>query len=287
MADTSNTPPFVRHHRTARALVHTLHEALAPQLVTKGALTHEEFARAFARLMEEWPRVLPLFARTCRTCTAGRMEQPLPPPGFRADEAEGRRRDYVTRLMFSTILANVPEAQDPISGAVFPRVAAPGLQAHLNALFYEKEWEAMNADALSIFAQIGTDRDEEIWARVHRHATLPVLSDALYVRVMLRFKQFAFQRQSFMRRMVQVLENRRFTFTEEHFNALFAALFDHLREEIRTELGRARVDVRYGDETSGALMRIFAEFDKAREDRTRPIRGIGGAMRPITNRTTR
>ncbi|HYH19382.1 MAG TPA: hypothetical protein VD995_12265 [Azospirillum sp.] len=278
MADTSDTPPFVRHHRTARALVHTLHEALAPQLVTRGALTHDEFARAFARLMDEWPRVLPLFARTCRACTAGRAET-APPPSFHPDEAEGRRRDYVTRLMFSTILSKVPEAQDPISGAVFPHVAAPGLQANLNALFYEKEWEAMNADALNIFAQIGTDRDEEIWARVHRHATLPVLSDALFVRVMLRFKQFAFQRQSFMRRMVQTLESRRFTFTEEHFNALFAALFDHLRDDIKTELGRARVDVRYGDETAGSLLRIFAEFDKLREDRQRPIRGIGGARR--------
>ncbi|HEY0837513.1 MAG TPA: hypothetical protein VGE72_26605 [Azospirillum sp.] len=281
MADTSETPPFVRHHRTARALVHTLHEALAPQIATRGALTHEEFARAFARLMDEWPRVLPLFARTCRTCTAGRTEEPLlPPPDFHADEAEGRRRDYVTRLLFSTILCKVPQAQDPLSGAVFPRVAAPGLQANLAALFYEKEWEAMNADALNIFAQIGTDRDDEIWVRVTRHATLPVLSDALYVRVMLRFKQFAFQRQSFMRRMTQVMENRRFTFTDEHFNALFAALFDHLRDDIKTELGRARVDVRYGDETAGSLLRIFAEFDTLRDEQKRPIRGIGGARRP-------
>lgn len=137
----------------------------------------------------------------------------------------------------------------------------------------------MNADARSILQLVHAEREEEVWPRVTRHATLPVLTHALFVRIMLRFKQFHLQRQSFIRLMTNV-GPRTFSFADEHFDQIFEALFGHLRDEIRTELGRARMDIRYGDETAGHLMRIFAAFDKARQERALPTRALGGAMKP-------
>lgn len=274
-------PSFVQHHGIARALVQTFHEAIGAQIAMRGSLTQEEFSRAFDLMMENWPRTLPLFARTCRGCQDGRTDPAdsvtleLPPGG-----EEGRRRDFITRLMYGTVTLRVPEFADPVTGNLFPRVILPGLQANLAALFYDKEWEAMNADARSIFQLTRADREEEVWPRVARHPTLPVLTHALFVRVMLRFKQFHFQRQSFMRRMTGAVDARTFTFADEHFELIFEALFGHLREEIRTELGRARMDVRYGDETSGHLLRIFDAFDQQRRQRALPVRTLGGGVKP-------
>jgi len=274
-------PSFVQHHGIARALVQTFQEAIGAQIATRGALSQEEFTRAFDLMMENWPRTLPLFARTCRGCQDGRTDPADTvtlelPPGTE----EGRRRDFVTRLMYSTVTQRVPEFADPVTGNSFPRVIVPGLQANLTALFYDKEWEAMNADARSIFQLTRAEREEEVWPRVARHPTLPVLSHALFVRVMLRFKQFHFQRQSFMRRMAGAVDPRSFRFADDHFDQIFEALFGHLREEIRTELGRARMDVRYGDETSGHLLRIFDAFDTLRKQRALPVRSVGGAIKP-------
>jgi len=282
MAETTDTPPFVRHHDTARALVRTFHDAMAPQLTSKGAVTREELARAFAAMMDQWPRVLPLFARTCRSCTARGASPFAPdaPAGAALDADGGRRRDYVTRLMFSTVLGSLPEEFDPLTGALFPRVVAPGLQANLAGLFYEKEWEAMNEDAIAVFRQVGTERDAEVWDRIRRHITLPAVAGAVFVRVLLRFRQFHFQRQSFIRRMTEALRDQRFAFTDAHFDALFEAMFGHLRDGLATELGRARIDMRYGDETSGHLMRIFDQFDKRRLEAALPVRSVGGALRP-------
>jgi len=271
-------PSFMQHHAVAQALLRTFQEALGPQIAAKGVIAREDFDRACTLMTRNWPRALPLFARTCRACRdSGPDATALQAP---EDDGDDRRQDFVTRLMFATVVRQVPETQDPLTGIVFPRVIVPGLQAHLAALFYEKEWEAMNADARAIVRQARTDRDEELWARITGHATLPVLTHALFVRVMLRFKQFQFQRQNFIRRMVDLTGPKSFPFADEHFEQIFEALFGHLREELRTELGRARLDVRYGDETSGHLLRIFDAFDTVRAKRQIPVRGLGGALRP-------
>ncbi|WP_245986341.1 hypothetical protein [Azospirillum thermophilum] len=202
--------PFLRHHRVARALVDTFQEALQPQLSTRGVLTREEFDRAVALMTAQWPRTLPLFARACQGCglaggmaEAGRDEEARP-DAFRPD---GRRRDFVTRLVFSSVLLKLPESVDPVSGAVFPKLLAPGLQATLSGLFFEKEWEAMNGDAIALYTQIGSDRDAVVWQRIARQQALAVLADAMFVRVMLRFRQFHLQRQTVVRRMIDRLRN--------------------------------------------------------------------------------
>ncbi|PWC83445.1 hypothetical protein TSH100_20795 [Azospirillum sp. TSH100] len=282
---TADPPPFERHHRTAQALVSTFQEALEPQFTAKGALSREEFTRAMGLMMAHWPAVLPLFASICQSCTAGSCggcgngcgtggEEP---PQI---EAGGRRRDFVTRLMVSALRASLPDRMDPITGASFPQVIVPGLQSTLTALFYEKEWEAMNASVIALFNRLGTDRDAEVWNRLAHEETLAVLADTPFIRVMLRFRQFHQQRQTFIRRMTDQLRDRHFVFAEEHFQALFDALFGRLRDGLRTELGRARTDIQYGEGTAEALLRIFDQFDKHRQEQSMPVRVLGGRQMP-------
>lgn len=276
MDEQDTVPPFARHHRTAEMLLRTLQQALAPQFETRGTIGREDLDRAVGLIAEHAAKVMPLFAANCRAC----LDDPIAPKVRMAMfQPDGRRKDFVTRLLFSNVVRSVPESVDPLTGAVFPRVVAPGLQANLSALFYDREWEAMNADAATVFQKLGDVGDEEVWTRIGRDEALPIVVDAVFVRVMLRFKQFAFQRQSFTRRMVEMLRERRFAFTDDHFVTVFESLFGHLRDELRTEIGRARMDTRYGDETSGNLLRVFDQFDRHREEIAAPVRSIGGSRR--------
>ncbi|ALG71927.1 hypothetical protein VY88_10410 [Azospirillum thiophilum] len=277
----TDPPPFERHHRTAQALVSTFQEALEPQFTAKGALSREDFTRAVGLMMAHWPSVLPLFATICQSCTASACGGCGPageaPPLFQAD---GRRRDFVTRLMVSALRTRLPDSMDPITGATFPQIIVPGLQASLSALFYEKEWEALNASALSVFNRLGTDRDAEVWRRLAHEDTLAVLADMPFVRAMLRFRQFHQQRQTFIRRMTDQLRDSRFIFADQHFETLFDALFGRLREGVRTEQDRARIDIHYGEGTAEALMRIFDQFDRHRLEQAAAIRVPGGRRTP-------
>ncbi|MBK1841959.1 hypothetical protein JHL17_31640 [Azospirillum sp. YIM B02556] len=286
---TADPPPFERHHRTAQALVSTFQEALEPQFTAKGVLSREEFTRAMGLMMAHWPSVLPLFASICHSCTAGSSSPSCPSscggchaPGEEPPQVptDGRRRDFVTRLMVSALRATLPDSMDPITGASFPQVIVPGLQSTLTALFYEKEWEAMNAGAIALFNRLGTDRDAEVWQRLAHEETLAVLADTPFIRVLLRFRQFHQQRQTFMRRMTDRLRDRHFVFAEEHFQVLFDALFGRLRQGLRTELDRARTDIQYGEGTAEALLRIFDQFDKHRLEQSLPVRVLGGRQMP-------
>jgi len=282
---TADQPPFERHHRTAQALVSTFQEALEPQFTAKGVLSREEFTRAMGLMMAHWPSVLPLFASICQSCTAsscGGCGTGTGPLGEEPAQigSGGRRRDFVTRLMVSALRTRLPDSMDPITGASFPQVILPGLQSTLTALFYEKEWEAMNASVIALFNRLGTDRDAEVWQRLAHEETLAVLADTPFIRVMLRFRQFHQQRQTFIRRMTDQLRDRHFVFAEEHFQTLFDALFGRLRDGLRTELGRARTDIQYGEGTAEALLRIFDQFDKHRLEQSVPVRVLGGRQMP-------
>jgi len=274
-------PPFARHEHTAELLLRTLEQGLQSQFVEKGAIGREDLARAIELMIRHGAKLTPLFASNCRACVAHSDSAAQRLEAYQADQ---RRRDYVTRLLFSSVVTQVPESFDPLTGEIFPRVLAGGLQSNIANLFYDKEWEAMNCDAMVVFQKIGTDRDDEVWERVGKDEALPFVTDAVFVRVMLRFRQFAFQRQNFIRRMTDLLRDRRFAFTDDHFVVLFDSMFGRLRDGLTTELGRARVDTRYGDETAGTLLRIFDEFDSYRRDLAKPVKSLAGTQKMMNNR---
>lgn len=268
-------PPFVRHQKTAEAMLRALAQALQPSFSQGGTIAVEELARAVETVVRRGAALAPLFAQNCQACAA----QGAAAGVAAAYQADRRRRDYVTRLLFAAVAAETPESVDPLTGETFPRVLASPLQSHIAGLFYEKEWEAMNADALLLYQKIGSDADEAVWEKVHEDDALPFLADAVFIRVLLRFRQFAFQRQNFIRHMGELLRERRFVLTDAHFVALFDAMFSRLRPALKSELGRARIDIRYGEETASSMLKIFDEFDKHRKELAMPIKTLAGPQK--------
>lgn len=276
-------PPFIRHQKTAEALLQALAEALASVCAQKGGAGVADVERTAALILRCGPKLEPLFAANCRACVAGTIPAEERMAAYHADE---RRRDYVTRLLFGAVTVRTPESVDPLTGEIFPRVLAGPLQTHVAGLFYEKEWEAMNADALLVFQKVGSDDGGAVWDALRRDDALPALADGVFIRVMLRFRQFAYQRQNFIRRMGEMLRERRFVLTEEQFLEIFGAMFDRLRCGLESELGRARVDTRYGDETASMMLRIFDEYDRRRQELATPVKSLSGAQKTMRSGRT-
>jgi hypothetical protein len=276
MDSTGVCPPFQRHQRTAETLLRTVQDALTPLFDAKGFVTRDDVERVVGRLTEMTDRTSLLFAQNCRAC----VDEPVP-PGIRVAlfDPQGRRNDYVTRLLFAHVLDRVPAKVDPVTGSAYPRLLAPALQATLSGLFYDMEWRSLNVDALTAFQKIGTTADKEIRERIDRDTALPIVVGSIFVRVLLRFRQFTYQRQSFTRRMSDLMRPLRFVFTEDHFAAVFDALAERLRNEIDVEFGRTRTDMHYGEGTAADLARILDEFDRFRQ--TLAERVTAPAFRPF------
>lgn len=276
MDDALIEAPFLRHQQTAESLLRMVQDALAPVFEAKGHVTRDDIDRVVGRLTDASDRTAVLFAQACRAC----VEHPVPPPVRMAIfDPAGRRRDFVTRLLFAHVKDRLPPRLDPLTGATYPNLLASSFQATLNGLFYDMEWRALNVDAVTAFEKIGTTDDHEIRDRIDHDTALPIVVGSIFVRVLLRFRQFTFQRQSFVRRMADQLRAHRFVFTEEHFVAIFEALASRLRPELGGELARARADMRYGEGTSEQLSRILHEFDTF--TRTVAARAAAPAFRPM------
>lgn len=261
MSDPQLDAPYLRHQQTAETLLRTVQEALNPVFDAKGSVSREELARIIERITAMSDRTGALFAQACRACVA---EPVSPVVRMAMFDPRGRRKDYATRLLFSHVIDRLPEQLDPLTGASYPRVLAASLQSALSGLFYDVEWRAMNSDAMTAFQKIGTTRDGEIRERIDRDAALPIVVGSVFARVLLRFRQFTYQRQAFTRRMADQLRAQRFLFTEDHFVAVFHALAERLRDEVKGEFARTRFDMRHGEGTAAALLRIFDEFDTHR-----------------------
>lgn len=247
--------PSAKHHDLAHTLIRTFYEALEPYLQNKGHITKDEIEKAF-RLMEVyWPKVLPLFEVTCRMCTEQRDHT------YKPDE---RRKDFLTRLVFSYLIANIPQRIDPDSNKMFPQILVHGIQANMQSMFYEKEFDALNSQAQTIFSMIGTDEDDKVWPLIAANDTLNMLADQIFVRMLLRFKHFNHQRQVFSRRVFQSVDGMSYAFNDSDFCAVFTALFGRFEGILSTQDGRVKIDLYYGEETADKMTKIFFQYNNFR-----------------------
>jgi hypothetical protein len=245
-------------HDLARTIIRTFYEALSTQLDKKHYLTKTDLDRSFRLFDGFWPSTLPVFKANCKTCIerhTGKVYHP-----------DSRRKDFVTRFVFSHVILNIPERTSPVSGVKYPQVIVRGIQKNVTTLFHAKEYNTLNSTAQMIFASIGTDCDVEMWPLIRADDTMNFLADKIFIRLLMRFKQFNHQRQIFVRNITQNIDPKTYTFTDEDFCELFECLFSRFEDILRTEDGRVRIDVYYSDNTAETITRIFASFHQFKRE---------------------
>lgn len=249
--------PHETHHEMAHTLMRTFYEALEPHFLTKGYMTKDDLDKAFSLMEKFWPKVLPLFGTTCKECSEDRGDKVYVP--------DIRRKDFLTRLIFSYVLTNVPTRHDPATRTNFPQVLVRGIQKNVTSLFHEREYNELNRYAQSIFMQIGTDKDNEIWELIQADETLNIMADKILIRFLLRFKQFNHQRQIFTRNITLTLTDSSYKFTDADFCLLFQGMFGRFEEVLRSDEGRLRIDLFFGEESAEKLNKIFFHFSNFRQ----------------------
>ncbi len=105
-------------HDLARTLIRTFYEALSVQFDRKDHITKDELDRAFNLIEGFWPKTLPAFKANCRLC--------IDKNGSRAYNPDARRKDFLTRFVFSLLITTIPSRMDPGSGKYFPAGDRPG-----------------------------------------------------------------------------------------------------------------------------------------------------------------
>ena len=153
-----------KQHDLARTLIRTFYEALAVQFDRKDHITKDELDRAFNLIEGFWPKTLPAFKANCRLC--------IDKNGSRAYNPDARRKDFLTRFVFSLLITTIPSRMDPASGKYFPQVIVRGIQRNIVNLFSNAEYEMLNSQAQAIFATIGTDDDAQTWPLIRADETM-------------------------------------------------------------------------------------------------------------------
>lgn len=249
--------PHETHHEMAHTLMRTFYEALEPHFLTKGYMTKDDLDKAFTLMASFWPKVLPLFGATCKECSDARGDKVYVP--------DIRRKDFLTRLIFSYVLTNVPMRHDSATRVTFPQVLVRGIQKNVSSLFHEREYDELNRHAQSIFMQIGTDKDNEVWPLIQADDTLSIMADKILIRFLLRFKQFNHQRQVFTRNITLTLMESSYSFSDADFCLVFQGLFGRFEEMLRSDEGRLRIDLFFGEDSAEKLNKVFFQFSNFRQ----------------------
>jgi hypothetical protein len=245
-------------HDLARTLIRTFYEALSVQFDRKDHITKDELDRAFNLIEGFWPKTLPAFKANCRLC--------IDKIGTRAYNPDARRKDFLTRFVFSLLITSIPSRMDPGSGKYFPQVIVRGIQRNIVNLFSNAEYEMLNSQAQAIFATIGTDDDAQTWPLIRADETMSMLADKIFIRMLLRFRQFNQQRQSFTGIIVANIEANAYKFTDQDFCDIFNAVFGRYDQMVKKPEGRTKMDVYYGDGTADGIISIFFAFEQFKKD---------------------
>jgi hypothetical protein len=170
-------------------------------------------------------------------------------------ERDTRRNRFLLRLVVSRV--------SPLfSGnkAILPRSIIEGLDSYLIKAFGPIIYEELNNEADHILWNLAVGDDRELWEAINRNPSVRRFADTIFIRILFRFDNFPAGKKIFVSIVDRTMQDRsNFTFTEDHFFAVFEAMFAHLWSEAQSEGQRIRWDFLFGDGTSSRLIEILKQ----------------------------
>jgi len=172
-----------------------------------------------------------------------------------AAERDARRNRFLLRLVLSRV--------SPLfSGkhAVLPRSLIEGLDSYLIKAFGPIIYEELNNEADQILWNLHGGDDRELWDSINRNPPVRRFVDTIFIRILFRFENFPAGKKTFISIVDRTMQDKsNFSFTEEHFYAVFEAMFGDLWTEAQNEGQRIRWDFLFGDGTSQRLLEILKQ----------------------------
>lgn len=220
------------YKRVTRDLFHQL-------LSTFQTMLPPEKATQFALIGEELKSKLDALAQTA-TLPAQR---------------DARRNRFLLRLVLSRVSHLFSGKQ-----AIMPRSLIEGLDTYLIKAFGPIIYEELNNEADQILWNLHAGDDRELWESINKNPPVRRFVDTIFIRILFRFENFPAGKKTFTSIVDRTMQDKsNFSFHEDHFYAVFEAMFNELWTEAQNEGQRIRWDFLFGDGTSARIVEILKQ----------------------------
>lgn len=244
------------HYAAAANLIKTILSAVEGSFENKEIITRSEVRDAFDKIRRYMPNTGAVFESTCRDCVA--LNQKVYAP-------DRRRKDFVTRLLFSRIANQVPARAVVRSERPYPHVLIPGFQAAVQMVFTKTEYVIFNKLARDLYAEAGTDADEMIWRVISQSETMAISTDRIFIRFLQFFRNFQGRYRDFMTCLQKDVDKVVYKADEYDFCDFFDALFGAYEAVTKSSDLKLRVNTYHGEECAQQIGAVFLAYKRFRE----------------------
>jgi len=244
------------HYEAAANLIKTILAAVESGFENKEVITRSEVRESFDKIRKYMPSTGAVFESTCRECVA--LNQKVYAP-------DRRRKDFVTRLLFSRIATKVQARHVPQSARPYPHVLIPGFQAAVQMIYTKTEYVIFNKLARDLYVEAGTDADEAIWRVIDQSETLTISADRMFIRLLQFFRNFQGRYRDFMQCLQQGVDKAVYRADEYDFCDFFEALFGPYLEVAKNADLKLRINTYYGESCAQQIGTVFVSYRRFRE----------------------
>lgn len=170
-------------------------------------------------------------------------------------ERDKRRNRFLLRLVLSKVSHLFGGAK-----ATMPRSLIEALDSYLIKAFGPIIYEELNNEADQILWNLHAGDDHQLWESINKNPPVRRFVDTIFIRILFRFENFAAGKKTFTNIVDRTMQDKsNFNFNEDHFYAVFEAMFSELWTEAQNEGQRIRWDFLFGDGTSTRLIEILKQ----------------------------
>ena len=170
-----------------------------------------------------------------------------------APARDTRRNRFLLRLVLSR-LSHLFAGNK----AILPRSLTEGIDTYLKKAFGPIIYEELNNEADQILWNLHTGDDRELWDSINKNPPVRRFVDTIFIRILFRFENFANGKKTFITIVDRTMQDKsNVSFNEDHFYAVFEAMFSNLWNEAQNEGQRVRWDFLFGDGTSARIIEIL------------------------------
>jgi len=244
------------HHDITLNLIDTILSAVEKNFDKKDSLTRAEMLEAFEKIRLYLPNTVAIYEGTCKECLA--LNRTVYAP-------DSRRKDFLTRLIFSKIVNKAPPLPVARSNRHYPHVLIPGIQKNVKAIFAESEFSIFNQLARDLYAEAGTDGDQEVWEKIRASEPMTISANRVFVQLLLNFRSFNMRHWEFIRLLQQEVDPSLYKVTEYDFCELFEALFGDFEDIAKDDVLRQKINTYYGDESAEQMNAVLMAYKRYRD----------------------
>jgi len=226
-------------------------------ITTFQSMLPPEKGAAFAMVADE---LIKSVGENCTACQAASHD-------IVSSQRDPRRSRFLLRLVVGKV-SHLFSGPRPM----MPRTLIEGLDRYLKKAFGPMIYDELNAEADQLLYRLNCDDDKEMWRLIRENPDWARFVDTVFIRILFRFENFAHGKKIFMTILDTTMQEiSKFNFTNDHFSAVFEALFSDLYEHMEMEEQRLRWDFHFGDGTckriGGILDQGLVNYLKKRNSR--------------------